>query len=121
MNELPPEDPDSPDEMMNYVFDLQEALAYVRAALGLTNDFPTYTRERGQEVLDAIDREIRNSPDDLSPEELREYFLERFTEHIPHDKRVQIFSDPKAIDAFLSLFENAPALVAQVNALYFPD
>jgi len=117
-----PDDSQSPSEdLMSYVLDLQESLAYVRAALGLSNDFPYYTRERGQEVLDAIDLEVRNSPDDLSPEELREYLLERFTENFTYEKRVQLYSDPQAREAFISLFERAPLLVAQVNSLHFKD
>lgn len=109
------------EDVLSYALDLQESLAYIRAALGLSNDFPYYTRERGQEVLDAIDLEVRNSPDDLSREELREYLLERFTENFTYDKRVQIYTDSRARDAFMSLFENAAQLVAQVNSLHFKD
>ncbi len=121
MNDQPPDSQFLPEDVMSYALDLQESLAYMRAALGLSNDFSAYTRERGQEVLDAIDREIRNSPDDLSRDEFREYLLERFTENFPHDKRVQLYSNPAAIEAFMSLFENASLLVAQVNALHFRD
>ncbi len=107
------------DEVSDYVFDLQQSLAYIRAALGLSNDFPVYTREMGQEVLDAIDRVIMDSPDDLSPEERQEYLFERFSENIAHDKRVQLYNDAEARTVFMSLFSNAGLLVAQVNALHF--
>ncbi|MCL4678409.1 MAG: hypothetical protein KJ017_07445 [Alphaproteobacteria bacterium] len=111
----------TPEELRAYVMDLQEGLAYLRAALGLDNDFPTYTRERGQEILDAIDLEIRNSPDDLSPEEMQDYLFERFSENVPHELRVQLYSDPTNRAAFLNLFRSAPTLVAQVNALHFGE
>lgn len=107
------------DEVSSYVFDLQESLAFVRAALGLSNDFPVYTREMGQEVVDTINLIIKDSPDDLSPEEFQEYLFERFSENIPHEKRVQLYNDSEALSAFMSLFENAGLLVAQVNALHF--
>ncbi|MBK9586300.1 MAG: hypothetical protein KA099_06795 [Alphaproteobacteria bacterium] len=119
MADTPPNYSIFSDEISDYVFDLQESLAYVRASLGLSNDFPVYTREMGQEVLDTIDREIRSSPDDLSPEERQEYLFERFSENIPYEKRVQLYQNPRARAAFMSLFEHADLLVAQVNALHF--
>lgn len=109
----------TPEELQAYIMDLQEGLAYLRAALGLSNDFPAYTREMGQEILDAIDLEIRNSPDDLSPDEMEEYLFERFSENIAHDLRIQLYSDPAGRAAFMNLFRSAPTLVAQVNALHF--
>lgn len=111
----------TPEELRAYVMDLQEGLAYLRAALGLDNDFPTYTRARGQEVLDAINMEIQNSPDDLDPAELEDYLFERFSENIPHDLRVKLYSDPTGRAAFMNLFRSAPTLVAQVNALHFKE
>lgn len=111
----------TPEELRAYVMDLQEGLAYLRAALGLDNDFPAYTRARGQEVLDAINTEIQNSPDDLDPSELEEYLFERFSENIPHELRVKLYSDPAGRAAFMNLFRSAPTLVAQVNALHFKE
>lgn len=108
----------TPQELRALVMDLQEGLAYLRAALGLGNDFPTYTRVRGQEVIDAITGVLGGVPED---EDMQEYLFEQFSRHIPHEQRVQIYSDSDAREAFLALFHSAPTLVAQLNALYFDD
>lgn len=110
-----------PEELRAYILDLQEGLAYIRAALGLGNDFPAYTRKVGEETLDAIRREIGNAPEGLDEEELNEYLFERFSENIPHEQRVQLYSDPESRMAFLLLFRNTPSLVRQINALHFDD